>query len=474
MSLSPTPDTAADSAFVCDYKDWARSACAGEAFYQEHEGKRYCVLHYPGKEKSAAFAGALKRKLDAQDYNFRGVWFPDKLDFSKFEFNAEVDFSSATFSAVAYFRAATFRAGVYFRSATFRAEANFIAATFRAVAYFRAATFNAKADLLFATFSAGAYFNYATFRAGADFGSATFRALADFYSATFNAEANLGSATFGAQVRFAGDVERRVFVKQSSLNFQFASIAKPEQVSFHTLTLRPHWFVNMDARKFEFTNVDWDWRDTNEEVEGLKRNKVSLPHRMLAIACRQLAVNAEENNRYEEASRFRFMAMDARRLKWQEKLEGNFFKAQSKALGKALTKTSVRLGRSLRRRRAAQGRTRIRFKRFLRVYWKDFDLLHWLYWAASGYGEKITRAFVLLMMIWIFFAALYTLTGHIRVHRATDVLGAVNYSLNVMALQKPEPKSVAGLTPLLITFETILGPVQAALLALAIRRKFMR
>jgi hypothetical protein len=35
-------------------------------------------------------------------------------------------------------------------------------------------------------------------------------------------------------------------------------------------------------------------------------------------------------------------------------------------------------------------------------------------------------------------------------------------------------KSVAGLTPLLVTFETILGPVQAALLALAIRRKFMR
>jgi hypothetical protein len=59
MSSSSTPDTAADSAFLCDCDERVRSACEGEAFYQEYDGKRYCVLHYLSKEKSVAFAEAL-------------------------------------------------------------------------------------------------------------------------------------------------------------------------------------------------------------------------------------------------------------------------------------------------------------------------------------------------------------------------------------------------------------------------------
>ena len=51
---------------------------------------------------------------------------------------------------------------------------------------------------------------------------------------------------------------------------------------------------------------------------------------------------------------------------------------------------------------------------------------------------------------------------------------ALTYSLGVMSLQKPEPKPATGTAQTLVTLETILGPLQAALLALAIRRKFMR
>ena len=43
-----------------------------------------------------------------------------------------------------------------------------------------------------------------------------------------------------------------------------------------------------------------------------------------------------------------------------------------------------------------------------------------------------------------------------------------------MTLQKPEPRPATGVAQALVMVETILGPVQAALLALAIRRKFMR
>jgi hypothetical protein len=41
-------------------------------------------------------------------------------------------------------------------------------------------------------------------------------------------------------------------------------------------------------------------------------------------------------------------------------------------------------------------------------------------------------------------------------------------------VQKPEPKPLTGAAQTLVLLETILGPVQTALLALAIRRKFMR
>jgi hypothetical protein len=49
------------------------------------------------------------------------------------------------------------------------------------------------------------------------------------------------------------------------------------------------------------------------------------------------------------------------------------------------------------------------------------------------------------------------------------------YRLGVMARLRPEPIPEAmGLFQILVTIEGILGPLQIALLALAIRRKVMR
>src|SRR6266568_1490548 len=90
MPDTPTPDS--ESNFVCDCEEWMRSACAGESFYKEHQRKSYCVLHFPGPEKRARFKDALQRKLDNFDFNFRGVWFPDELSYSKFHFKGDCDF----------------------------------------------------------------------------------------------------------------------------------------------------------------------------------------------------------------------------------------------------------------------------------------------------------------------------------------------------------------------------------------------
>lgn len=486
------------AAFVCDCEGWMRSACADEAFYKEHGGKKYCVLHFPGGGKSAEFGEAVRRKLGKKDFNFRGVWFPDEVVLLKIAFDAPADFMEATFDAGADFDSAVFGSAAYFSNATFRREAKFGRAVFGEAALFNGAAFRGATTFAAASFSGGiasfagttfeepALFTKATFSGEAHFGGASFNAAtsfdktlfseeakftrcsfnklvefedasfikaADFYNATFlkdvsfrgtnfYAAANFNGATFGDYLRIASAEQRPVFSRSSSFSLQFARIEKPEQVSFHTMTLRPHWFVNVDARRFEFANVDWDWRGVNEEVESLPDTRVASRRRLLAIACRNLAVNAEENHRYEEASRFRYMAMEARRLE--------------------------------------------RWRGF--AFWT----LEWWYWLASGYGERVWRAFGVLLAVWLLFGALYARTGFARreprasnrqeaAEMRRDESGealhwprALTYSLGVMTLQKPEPRPATDAAQAVVMLETILGPVQAALLALAIRRKFMR
>ena len=556
MPDSPTLEPESTVVHNCD--KGSRSACDGEAFYKEHEGKRYCVLHFPSKEKSIDFQIALQKKVANRDFNFCAIWFPDRVDFCEFKFDKDVNFSSATFSTSANFRDSTFGANVtfagatfngaadftsgtfltnaHFNSATFNGAAHFDRATFRGPAVFSRATFSGEAYFRSSTFSAKAYFRSSTFAttsfsgstfsatvqfsanfggvadfggvifsgiayfssanfsatasfrkanlcAAAHFGNAKFSAVANFRKTTFSDEANLASVTFGAAadfrkatfraktsfnsstfgaaayfrsatlcaaadfrsaifsgdveftnttlsgktdfgdatfkeyVRFAGKENKPMFSDTSSLNLQFTRIGKPDNLSFHTLTLRPYWFVNIDARKFEFINVSWSLRSF-QESKDLSSGGFESKTQLLAIACRQLAVNAEDNHRYEEASRFRYMAMDVRR---RERWRG--------------------LG-----------------------VWR----LSWWYWLASGYGERAFQALLVLLGIWLLFALLYTQI------RFAQFPAALTYSAAVMTFQRPEPKPATTSAHAVVLLETILGPVQAALLALAIRRKFMR
>ena len=42
--------------------EWLVDYRCGEVFYKEHNGRRYCVLHYPSTEKKEDFEGALQAK----------------------------------------------------------------------------------------------------------------------------------------------------------------------------------------------------------------------------------------------------------------------------------------------------------------------------------------------------------------------------------------------------------------------------
>jgi hypothetical protein len=423
-NTAPINEPTGNARFVCACPPESRDACAGEPPYGEIKGESYCVLHYPDdNDKKEQFQRAIKRKLANGDFDFRSVWFPTEQSFSRFEFRGrKVDFVDAVFNGPVRFRKAKFAKAAYFNRARFRAGANFSQVFFREGVNFTEAIFEDNVD-----------FYYAHFISEVDFTVASFRSRVNFYG-----------ATFGDHVRFAG---RENAVNITSLDLQFARIEKPDRVYFHTLTARPSWFVNVDARRFDFINVHWERRASiKSETDSLRDREVSAPHRMLAIAYRRLAINAEENHRYEEASTFRYKAMECARLQRDD-----------------------------------------RSKRF------EVRALSWCYWLVSGYGERVWQALVVLMVILFVSAALYTRVGFVRwqpelgseddaakvkhddVGAPLTTFGrALIYSAAVITLQQPEPRPATTYARTVVLVETILGPLQAALLALAIRRKFMR
>jgi hypothetical protein len=132
--------------------------------------------------------------------------------------------------------------------------------------------------------------------------------------------------------------------------------------------------------------------------------------------------------------------------------------------------------------------------RNLRVIWSDLSIwdLNWWYWLASGYGERLGRAVLGLVAIWVFFSIAFTFVGFVRWEpkstteteakfAAIDTYGsplplrnALTYSAGVITLQKPEPKPATATAKSSVLLLTVIGPIQAALMALAIRRRFMR
>jgi hypothetical protein len=442
-------------------------------FSKHTDGKYYCVFHLPPTEEKDAktFEKIFRARLNSVEeklatieklpeeerrearekisYDFRYVRFP-AVYLSGYKFEAWANFRSATFSADAYFSLATFSAYADFSSATFSARASFGSATFSADADFMSATFLADANFENTKFFAknGSISFYKTNFAGDTF----------FDRTKFGNEVSFESAIFGTEsyvifrrAFFAGKVDFRyccaegylIFSnprqsRKSSFELQHAVFEKASRISFHTVDLRPSWFVNIDSRKFVFTDIFWinrDWdfwnRNINRELESLEERGIKdQKRRLFEIAARQLAVNAEENNRYEDAAEFRYMAMETRRLEETKKLS---------------------------------------FSRFIT----------WLYKWTSGYGESWTRAALVLLVLILFFGVLYASPlslfdyGSDQFRWMYKGEGLV-HSLSVAAFQRPEPKAADSWTKFFIILETIFAPLQAALLALAIRRKFMR
>lgn len=267
---------------------------------------------------------------------------------------------------------------------------------------------------------------------------------------------------------------RNTSVFEDYLDFAQIRAEKPERITFNKVRLCPNWFVNTDSRKFVFTDIVWEnhhaeREELEKELKSLLERDYEEPHnyQLLTVAFRNLAANAEEFNRFEEASNFRKSASECERL---ERL--NRQKDWRRKFKTAWTK-DILCRRFFAELYASVGET-------LRIILREkrpTDVVHFIYRRLSFYGESWSRAFYWLFGIWLFFALTYWLVGEFGTEEKRQGLEfgkSFGYSLLVMTLQRPEPRPFSGFTLFLYGMETILAPLQAALLALAIRRKFMR
>lgn len=347
------------------------------------------------------------------------------------EFLSYANFDSVKFHKLAYFIFAKFQADAYFYSAEFKSKADF-RYTFFSNGRFTKAHFAETADFKFAEFGRDANFIETTFVKEAKFNHSKLF-IANFTDAKFFGDASFEFAEFLNFAIFRGNNKNPVFAENAVLNLQNAIIEKPERISFHTVRLEPNWFVDINVRQFVFTICRWNYSngeriDVTKEIQKLSKQRlIENPYKHLTLTCWQLADNQEESKNFPTASDFRKFAQESYR---QE--ENNKFKI-----------------------------------------W----YLQWWYWLSSNYGESPLKAATFLVVVILGYAIAYYFADFqvSNVQTKLSFYQAFLQSVATATLQNLEIiKPYSNTSYLLIISERIFAPLQAALLALAIRRKFMR
>lgn len=612
-----------DEVEIYDVDEIRKNVCENgldNSLIEHTDGKYYCLLHLPTKEKNLdKFEGNFRTALfsvrrtlakindlpknkqekakDKVFYDFRYVYFPDYVDLREYEFEVNVDFSSATFlegcnfketvfsssatfqstkflsyadfsnsfyssyadfsSAVfsfssfgnaiftlgSSFSSSRFSGSTNFREALFSAETHFRNAVFDSDVYFREAIFTENVYFSSAQFLGDTYFSLAIFCKDVYFRSSKFLEKSEifFHQTKFCKIVDFRFAVLSGYMGFTGKGIEKAFLnkkdvikvrkeleqkfnslrdeliksgkefqipnkweenQESLMDFQNIRLGNPEGISFHRVRLCPNWFINSDVRKIVFIDVSWINLDStkkndfiNAELKSLNVRGIFDGARLFTITCRQLAENAENNNRFEEASDFRRMAMEIEWLVKKKKISD-----WTEKIVLENEKLKRRFGNSTNEEDSPILPT-TSFGIFRRG--GDF-IIHFLYRITSFYGESWSWAMsVLAILIFLIFPFIYTqiefqispknIPLEVVVKDCADVVKelksdckienrylefwneAIPHSLASASLQTIEyriPKTTWG--DIWVILEKIIAPLQVALLALAIRRKFMR
>ncbi len=162
--------------------------CSGEIWKKTQD---FCIFHDPSPEKDPdLFEKKLKKKLKSKDYNFRGYYFLENIDFSNKNFEKAAFFDGATFQNASFdntifnmvsFDKTTFHVASF--NGTAFQNASFNGAVFTITSFDKAAFQNASFN---GAILQGAYFEGANFEQVASFSGATFQQYISFRGASFS------------------------------------------------------------------------------------------------------------------------------------------------------------------------------------------------------------------------------------------------------------------------------------------------
>jgi uncharacterized protein YjbI with pentapeptide repeats len=445
--------------------------------------------------KDASFAGATFSDVDFTSAVFKGTGvfagttFRQRATFARSSFEKQADFRQSRFEAEADFGEAELHSPT-FAASVFGGRASFGAARLFGTADFQTAVFGREADFFSTKFFGLANFGYTKHQVRSSFvdtvfedvtfGRVEFSPWTNFYRTVFNGRADFDftkfqDVTFGsAQFRKGADFEAAAFSgdvefhhvsfgltgrtdEAAVADFTDARFEKPTRVRFTQVNknvgvgLRAR-FLNCDVEQVHLEDVRWHRRrgrmvlqDELDVTEGSTDTKADTKaadrrsgHELVAIAYRQLINNFDKVRSLDLAEDCFCGSMEMKRRDPNEPLA-------SRAVLDA-------------------------------------------YKLASSYGSSYTQALLVLLCIVIAFGLLYALP-QLRLEIAPHQDGALQmastwlrrcpaglfHSLEIATFQREATYTFSWRRGRLATIaEQTLVPIQAALLLLALRRRFRR
>lgn len=366
--------------------------------------------------------------------NFRWSTFSTECDFSSAKFDGKLEFHEAHIDGKAIFAESIFSGPVDFHKTEFKNETSFALATFSETALFKQAIFAEETAIHDATFLMHADFTECSFKNPvsfrgtkfnftSDFSWCTFSKTATFISTAFKDTGNFNNATFNGNGKFFNCVivkELLLTDLQSVSELRF-TILDLEKVNLLGTPLTNIWFQSLECPK---SKNEYRYQIPQEDMPDMYQQANDF--------YRQMKRHHKDRQNDAEASLWHFSEKEAQLKHYQSRTDNRFLLTMLKA-----------------------------------------------YRISSRYGENPLQAMKVLS--WLLLALFACLLCGVLVqygsalvvtqdHVAKFLLTFSQYTL----LLRPDWTPPKGFEILTLIISRLFIPIQAALLAFAIRNKFMR
>lgn len=364
-----------------------------------------------------------------------GVVFGDEISFSGTNILGSSSFAIATFCKSVNFSKTKFFNNVSFNAAKFSKRTYFNGTILNNETYFIGTRFGPRTDIENTTFMNNVYFDGAVFGEQTSFWGSTFSNDSSFYLTSFGEWLDFVHVKFKGSAVFTGhkegkDKDGKITLTKNPVfkgktEFHDVTIETPEKVRFQDVDLSRASFLETHIDKVQFIDVEWDKREGKKSLYD-EREAKEEDYQLVAQLYRQLKKNYEDARDYPGAGDFHYGEMEmTRKMHWARGEYFNWF----------LTKA---------------------------------------YKILSGYGENIKKAVFWTGVILLAPALIYCWFGATVGESGTlGFLDSLVRSLGYMTFrisQAPNEPWAKGL----MFAQALIGPIQLALAALALRRKFKR